>query len=201
MTMAIMTKIGPAEHGRPLTLEEFEAGDYVEGYKYELIDGRLYASPLPDLPENSLEEWLGYKLRVYSHENPNVINYVSGKSRVFIPGRRRTTCPEPDLSAFADFPVDRPIRQRRWQDLHPILVVEVMTGDAWKDLGRNVELYLQSPSIREYWVLDGREDPDRPTLIQHRRRANRWVVREFAFGSTFSTRLLPGFRIVIDPRR
>jgi Uma2 family endonuclease len=199
--MATMTKIGPAEHGRPFSLDEFESSDYVEGYKYELIDGRLFVSPIPDLPENSLEEWLGFKLRYYSYEHRSVINYVSSKSRVFIPGRRKTTCPEPDLSAFADFPINLPIRQRRWQDLHPLLVVEIITGDAWKDLGRNVELYLQVPSIREYWVVDGRDDPDRPTLIQHRRRGTRWVIREFPFGSRFTTRLLPGFELVIDPRQ
>ena len=39
--MATVLKIGPADHGRPMTLDEFQAGDYEEGYKYELIDGEL----------------------------------------------------------------------------------------------------------------------------------------------------------------
>ena len=199
--MSTLTKLGPMDHGRPYSLEEFEEADYEGGFKYELIDGRLFVSPMPDLPENSLEEWLGLKLRFYSHKYPTRINYVSGKGRVFISGRRHTTCPEPDLSAYRDFPLDVPIRLRRWQDLRPILVVEIMTGDAWKDLGRNVELYLQVPSIREYWVLDGRENPDEPALIQHRRHGKRWVVRTYPYGSTFTTRLLPGFRLVIDPRQ
>ena len=38
--MATVPKMGPADHGRPLDLDEFMAGDYEEGYQYELIDGR-----------------------------------------------------------------------------------------------------------------------------------------------------------------
>ena len=42
--------IGPHDHGRELTDDEFVAADYEEGYKYELIDGSLYVSPQPNLP-------------------------------------------------------------------------------------------------------------------------------------------------------
>ena len=48
----IMKKLGPADRGRPMTLEEFMAAGSVEGYHYELIDGKLYVTPLPNLPEN-----------------------------------------------------------------------------------------------------------------------------------------------------
>jgi hypothetical protein len=51
--------------------------------------------------------------------------------------------------------------------------IEVMTGDEYKDLVRNLDLYFQVPSIREYWVVDARDDPEQPTLIQHRRRGQR----------------------------
>ena len=42
-------QLGPADHGRELTYDEFLAGDYEEGHKYELIDGRLYVSPFGQL--------------------------------------------------------------------------------------------------------------------------------------------------------
>jgi Uma2 family endonuclease len=83
-----------------------------------------------------------------------------------------------------------------------VLVVEVLVdSDPEKDLVRNVELYALVPSIREYWVIDGRVLAAQPTLIEHRRHGGRWVVREHVAGSTFMTRLLPGFSIVIDPLR
>src|SRR5262245_16092790 len=128
--MATVTKLGPADQNRRMTLEEFETGNYEEGFKYELIDGRLYVLPLPDTDENRVERWLDTALGDYSRDHRDVINFVCSKPRVFVPGRRLTTCPEPDLAAYDDYPLDLPFRDLRWQDLHPVLVVEVMTGNA-----------------------------------------------------------------------
>ena len=44
----VQSKLGPADHGRAMTLDEFDDADYEPGYKYELIDGRLYVSPDPE---------------------------------------------------------------------------------------------------------------------------------------------------------
>ena len=64
--MATVLKLGPLDQGRPMTLDEFMAGDYHEGYMYELIDGRLYASPLPNLPEARVDHWIFRKVQRYS---------------------------------------------------------------------------------------------------------------------------------------
>jgi Uma2 family endonuclease len=201
--MKTALKIGPRDRGRPLTLDEFMASDAAEGYQYELIDGRLYVSPLPDLPHDNVEDWIYSLLKGYSRENPDVINQVRNKSRVFVPRRRATTCPEPDVGAYRNFPLDRPWAEVRWQDVSPVLVVEVLSeDDPDKDLVRNVALYLRVPSIREYWILDPlQEGPDRPHLIVHRRWGRRWRILNFAPGQTYTTRLLPGFELIVDPRR
>jgi Uma2 family endonuclease len=201
--MATVTKIGPADHGRPMTLDEFLTGSYEPGYKYELIDGKLYVSPEPNLPQGLIEHWLLRKLDRYSDEHPEVLNWLHSKTRVFVPGRRRVTCPEPDVAAYHDFPLDRDYRDIRWQDVSPVLVVEVLSPEApEKDLVRNVELYLQVPSIREYWILDCRDDPNHPTLLVYRRRGQRWQRPiDVAPGETYTTRLLPGFELLLDPRR
>src|SRR3954466_8351290 len=154
--MATVNILGLADHGRPVSDDDFEEADFEPGYKYELIDGRLYVLPLPNPPENDLEEWLRYKLRVYSHQAPEVINKVTGKARVFVSGRPGTTSPEPDLAAYRGYPFHLPARARDWRHVSPVLVVEILLdADPHKDLVRNVGLYLQVPSIREYWVLDG----------------------------------------------
>src|SRR6266851_438244 len=57
-TMATVLRLGRADHGRPMTLDEFWHSDYEEGYKYELIDGKLYVSPLPNLPGSLVERWI-----------------------------------------------------------------------------------------------------------------------------------------------
>lgn len=198
---SVLLKLGPADHGRPLTLDDFDSAEFEPGFKYEIIDGRLYVSEEPDPTENELELWLFEKLWDYSRSKGSVLNRVTNKGRVFVHGRSEDTVPEPDIAAYTDYPLDRRFRGTRWSEISPVLVCEILLRDPAKDLGRNVELYLAVPTIKEYWVLDGREHPERPTLIQHRRHGKRWVVRSFPYRSTFTTKLLPGFSLLIDPRK
>jgi Uma2 family endonuclease len=202
--MKVATKrFGPTDHGRRVTDAEAYAARYKPGYKYEIIDGRLYVSPQPNWPENQLDDWLYGKVSAYKNRRPEIINRVSGKARVFVPGRDITTCPEPDLAAYHDAPIHLPFRDVAWEDVSPVLVAEILSdADPFKDLVRNVQLYLEVPSIREYWIVDGSDNPDAPSLIVYRRRGDRWLKkREFAYGATYATPLLPGFRLIIDPRR
>ena len=92
-----------------------------------------------------------------------------------------------------------PRRNLRWQDYSPFVVVEVVSDEkSEKDLVRNVELYLQVSSIREYWIIDGRDNPDHPVMLVYRRRGQRWqnVIRVEA-GETYETRLLPDFWLLL----
>jgi Uma2 family endonuclease len=199
--MATVVKIGPADHGRPMTLEEYLAGDYEEGYRYELIDGKLYVSPLANLPEGRVQKWLYGKLDHYAQVHPEVINYVLGPARVFVPGRPGITTPEPDVAAYCGFPLDLPNASVRWQDVSPLLVGEVLSAeDPDKDLVRNVELYWLVTTIKEYWVLDAREDADHPRLRVHRRGRKKWQITEYGPNDIYTTRLLPGFELILDSR-
>jgi Uma2 family endonuclease len=199
--MATVAKIGPADHGRPMTEEEFYGGDYEEGYRYEIIDGRLCVSPYPNLPEDWVAEWLHFQLKSYAHAHPRVLKHVSKGGRVFVPGRRLATVPEPDIAAYRRFPLRLRVRDMRWQDVSPVLVVEVLSADdPAKDLVRNVALYLEVPSIKEYWVLDARRDADRPGMTAYRRRGQAWRATDVPPGGRYTTRLLPGFELVLNTR-
>ena len=199
---ATRLSLGPLDAGRSLTLEEYEEAEYEGGVHYELIDGRLVVSPEANFPENRLERWLLRALDRYSDARPDIVNYVSNKTRVFVHGRRRSTCPEPDVAAYRNVPLDLPSRQIRWQDVSPLLVCEILVdGDPRKDLVRNAALYLEVPSVLEYWVIDGRDDPDEPSLIAHRRDNVTWAITTTPYGGTYLTPLLPDFALVIDPRR
>ncbi len=65
---------------------------------------------------------------------------------------------------------------------------------------RNVELYFQVSTIKEYWLLDTRADPDHPTMRVHRRHGSRWRIIDLAAGATYTTKLLPGFELILNPR-
>ena len=198
---SVQLKLGPADHGRPLTLDDFDEAEFETGFRYEIIDGRLYVSNEPNPAENFLENWLFIKLIIYSGKRQEIINYVSVKSRLFLHSRSKPTVPEPDIAAYCDYPRHAPLEDLHWRDLNPIVVAEILVeGDLHKDLERNRQLYLEAPSIREYWILDGRENPNEPSLIQLRRYGKRWIEKKFPFGSTFTSRVLPDFSIVVDPR-
>lgn len=199
--MATVVMLGPADHGRPMTREEFDAARGQEGYRYELIEGRVYVSPVPNLPHDYINEWSYDLLHHYSKDHPEIINYVTCRARIYVPDEEEATSPEPDLAGYHDFPRGRPIREMTWRDVSPVLVAEIVSDDdPEKDLERNVDLYLRVPSIREYWVLDPRADPDRPTLLVYRRRGSRWQRPiNVAPGDTYTTRLLPGFELLLDP--
>jgi Uma2 family endonuclease len=200
--MSTVLKIGPADHGRPMTREEFETGDYQEGYQYELIEGKLYVSPVPNQPENRVEEWIGIKLVLYALSHPTVINHVSAKARVFVPGHAGMTVPEPDRAAYHGFPLELPFEEVQWEDVSPVLVVEVLSSeDPDKDLVRNAILYFLVPSIKEYWVLDARDNPNQPQLKVHRRYGKKWRIFDVGYGETYTTKLLPDFKLLVDPRK
>jgi Uma2 family endonuclease len=194
--------LGPSDHGRSLSLDDFESADYESGFKYEIIDGRLAVAPEANLTEHFLERWLDRKLSRYAEDHPDVLALVVCKARVFVPAQKKATIPEPDLAGYQDFPRTTPIDELRWEDVSPLLVVEVLVeGKPEKDLVRNPTLFLAVPTIKEYWVLDGREAAEEPTLVQHRRYGKRWVIRDYPYLSTFTTKLLPGFSLLIDPRK
>src|SRR5262249_38788798 len=110
----------PRDQGRSLTLEEFERAGSQEGYRYELIDGRVEVSPIPDYPHESLCQRIEQLLLAYAEHHANVLKDVKGLARVFVPGRCATTAPEPDVAAYRNFPMDRPPSRIHWRDISPV---------------------------------------------------------------------------------
>lgn len=189
-----------ADHGLAVSDWDFDIAEFEEGYKFELIDGRLYVAAEPDPQEECLNDWMVDVLKAYMRRHRHEMNKVSFRARVFVPSRERITVPEPDIACYCDYPTGQDLKKLKWVVVNPFLVVEILVNsNPEKDLVRNYDLYLQVPTIREYWVVDGRIDSLQPQLIQHRRHGGRWVVRTYEAGSTFTTKLLPGFELVLDP--
>jgi Uma2 family endonuclease len=200
--MAAVIKLGPHDHGRPVTWDRCAKSRWTEGYVYEIVDGKLYVSERHELPENWVEGWAGNRLRDYAKEHPEVIDYVTGNACVFVPGRPGLTCLGPDQAAFRDFPRHRPIKELTWHDLTPILVVQALSlADPRKDRVRNVDLYMGVPTIGEYWLFNTRPAPEYPSLRVHRRCGSSWQVIDVAPRTVYSTPLLPGFKLKLDTRK
>ncbi len=192
-------QFGPGDRGRRMTYDEFMAADYQEGYRYELIDGELIVSPAPNMPHDLVEKWVGLKLELYAEAHADVINYVTNKARLSVPDRDKATAPEPDIAVYQGLPLDLPDEELDWRNFSPLLVVEVMSPDnADKDQVRNVKLYFQIPSIKEYWLFDPRASSRHPSLRVYRRHGKQWRIIDIAPGGTYTTKLLPGFELVVD---
>ena len=89
----------PADHGRELSWDEFASADAQEGYRYEMIEGKVFVSPFPDMPHDDLKDWLEAALRTYARERPDILCRVKGPARVFLPERSDgVTAPEPDIA-------------------------------------------------------------------------------------------------------
>lgn len=200
--MTTILKFGPADHGRAITREEARKARWQEGYRYEIIDGKIYVTPIPNLPHDRILRLILNAVNDYARQHPHILNYVTTNGKVIVEDRPGLTEPEPDLIAFHDFPLDLPLADVRWEDLTPVLVLEIVSqDDPAKDFQRNVELYQEIPSIREYWIVDPRADPDHPRLLAYRRRGRRWQKPiRVPFGGTYTTRWLPGFSLRVAPR-
>src|SRR6266852_5361684 len=105
-------KLGPADHGRIVPFEVFEHAPWEEGYRYELIDGRLYVSPVPEAPHEVVTKWAARTLDDYSEDHPETIDFVSGAARVHVPNQPRRHSVQPDIAAYQGFPRELILRRR-----------------------------------------------------------------------------------------
>jgi hypothetical protein len=65
--------LGPNDHGLELTYEQFLEADYEEGHRYEIIDGRLYVSPVPNFSDDWYERFITKQLEAWADLHPEVI--------------------------------------------------------------------------------------------------------------------------------
>jgi Uma2 family endonuclease len=199
--MATILKLTPKDHGRRVTPEEWETAEADSKlWKYEVIDGVIHVSPPPEMDHDGIADWLHDVFAAYRRSHPGVFNRISQHCAVRVPDRIDLTEPQPD---FALYLLPEDTTGLRWRDVEPFLVVEIISERTEeKDTVRNVDLYVQVPGIREFWIFDPRPNWLEPSLTVYRKRGGRWQRPiEVAFGGVYETpRLLPGFSLRVDPR-
>jgi len=83
--------LGPHSSGASLTTAEFDAAEFEEGWRYELIRGVLVVSPPPLRKERDPNDELGYWLRNYRETHPqgHALDATFPEDTVVTPKERR----------------------------------------------------------------------------------------------------------------
>jgi Uma2 family endonuclease len=81
-------RIGPADRGRTLTLEELMEAEAEEGYRYELARGVLEVTHVPGEPHGITVWRLISAIRDYDREHTGLIYRAggAGEYRLWLPG-------------------------------------------------------------------------------------------------------------------
>src|SRR4051794_37967655 len=142
-------RIGPADHGRRMTLDEFREAEEVEGYRYELARGVLEVNEIPKTPHRRIVSNLFRLVANYDREHPGVIDYFGGGTEVRAWIASKDLARHPDMGiVFVGAPLDGE------GDLQPGLFAEVVSPSSKKrDYQEKRQDYLEY-GIREYWIVD-----------------------------------------------
>jgi Uma2 family endonuclease len=150
--MATVTiRIGPADQGRAMSLEEFRAAEEEEGYRYELAEGFLEVTDVPGPVHRRVVSNLYRLIARYDQERPGTIECFGGASefRLGIPLGGKGSGRNPDLGVVLEGTL--PDEDGRTQ---PALVAEVVSKNSRvRDYQEKPIEYLAS-GIQEYWIVD-----------------------------------------------
>jgi Uma2 family endonuclease len=188
MATAVVKRVrplGPQSAGTLMTPREFDRADFVEGWRYELINGVLIVSPIPLENEADPNEELGFLLRSYrtNHPQGSALDATLSERTVRThPNRRRA-----DRVIWAGLG-----RLPRRNETPTIIVEFVSEGkrDRLRDYEAKRDEYL-AIGVKEYWVIDRFQR----SLTVFTRQGSRTRKRVVSEKQTYQTDLLPGFEL------
>lgn len=180
--------LGPDSSGALLTAAEFDAAEFEEGWRYELIHGVFVVSPAALRTERDPNEELGRWLRNYQEAHPRgaALDATFYEEMVISPTERRRA----DRVIYAG--LGRPPREAET----PSIVVEFVSAgkrNLIRDYEEKRDEYL-ALGVREYWIID--RFARRLTVYRQTDTGSvKLVVGE---GDVYTTPLLPGFELPLD---
>jgi Uma2 family endonuclease len=179
-------RIGPADHGRAMTLEEFRDADEEPGYRYELARGVLEVTEVPNDPHGQIVSHLYDAIAAYKREHPDVILRYggAGEFRLWLPGM--ISGRNPDVAVVLRG-TPKNLRGRR----PPAFAAEVVSeGGETRDYQTKRQEYLVF-GLLEYWIVDPRAH--RVTTLV--RDGDVWAERVYNDPDILGSMVLPGLQI------
>ena len=187
--MATITRrIGPADHGRRMSFDEFIEADFEDGWLYELARGVIVVTEVPGINHGRIGGRITRLFVLYEDRHPGLINYQANGSecRLRLPGMQSDR--HPDQAVYLMPPPPGPKPWSRWV---PQVVVEVVSkGGKRRDDIEKREEYLRV-GVTEYWILD----PYQRKLHVLRRAGDVWDEVLVLPGAVYQTHLLPDLNV------
>jgi len=183
-----ITTVGPADHGRRMSLDEFEDAEAERGYLYELSRGVVTVVEIPHPFHFRLVDAIDRQLRAYQHQNPGQIVAIGGgaECKLLIEGLQSERHPE--LAVYKTAQPEGETSREIWRRWVPEIVIELVARSSReRDYAQKPEEYLRL-GVKVNWIVDA----DRRVMIVMRRSRGRWTERTVRPPAGYRTRLLPG---------
>jgi Uma2 family endonuclease len=188
-----VVKIGPADHGRRMTLEDFDEAEGQEGYLYELSRGIVTLTDVPRKRHLLLVSASRDQLQSYKALHPGRIQIIASGNECKMLVDEFDSERHPDVSVYLTPPPEHEDRDfwRRWI---PEIVIEVVSRSSRKrDYHEKPEEYLRF-GVKEYWIIDA----DERAMIVMRRSRGRWAKTTIRPPAIYRTKLLAGLEFSIE---
>lgn len=182
----VKVRIGPRDHGRPMSLEDFADAEGEPGHSYELAAGVVDVVEVPGLPHGLILWELDRQLFAWAALHPGVIRYHASGDRcaIRLPGVQAER--HPDVALYLT-PSPDPVSP--WDRWVPEIAVEVVSpSSATRDHVEKPRDYLAA-GVKEYWIVD----PIQRVVVVLLRAGD--VFREQRVIDSYATPLLPGFSL------
>jgi Uma2 family endonuclease len=189
-TITTPLRIGPADHGRGMSLEEFREAEVEEGYRYELARGVLEVTQVPRDSHGKIVWIILRFIAACDHEHPSTIDRAGGGSefRLWLPALISGRSPD---VAVALRHTPRDWRGRRPPSLAFEVVSEGSEARERDSVTKRAE-YL-AYGLREYWVVD----PEMKCVTVLIRDGDVWVERVYRDDQQARSLVLPGFVVSV----
>src|SRR5687768_9016584 len=175
--------IGPEDHGRRMSLDDFDRAIAREGYLYELGKGVIEVSEVPKLDHGRQYAELRNQFVLYDAAHPGIIDYLAGGSEAKLLIAPTESERHPDLFVYCH---PAPALDHPWSMWVPDIVIEVVSESSRKrDYEVKPEEYREL-GIEEYWIIDAAKK--QMTVLQRWR--GRWRPLVVKPPKKYATRFL-----------
>jgi len=180
----VQHRIGPADRGRRMELEDFLEADQEEGHLYELAGGVVEVIDIPKTPHRRITSNLYGLIRDYQRDHPGVVDYFGGGAEFRIWKDGMGSVRHPDLGlVFVGAAADPPMGEA------PALLAEVISASSRDRDYREKRRDYWTFGAPEYWIVDPYQRG--VTVLTRQVGEADWIERFFRDDDRIASALLP----------